>query len=302
LRRRWNVLGPSKDLSKLTLREWQGFIEDRRTGAIDADGERVDPENRRPVRDSTVAADCVFLIAVLNWATKWRENDRYLMQENPARGFVVPNEKNPRRPVVTEDRFQKVRAVATQVTTKVLVRDKVREIPSDLPEILDIANGSGRRISAILALRTQDLRLSEGGPYGAICWPAATDKMGKEWTVPITREMRSAINRILERRGIGAGYLFPAPNHPNRPVTIEVASAWLRKAEKLAGVEKQKGSLWHAYRRKWATERKYLPAVDVAAAGGWSDITTLTQVYQQADLQTMYRVVSEPAKLVESIG
>jgi hypothetical protein len=42
--------------------------------------------------------------------------------------------------------------------------------------------------------------------------------------------------------------------------------------------------------------------VDVAAAGGWSDITTLTQVYQQADLQTMYRVVSEPAKLVESIG
>ncbi len=55
----------------------------------------------------------------------------------------------------------------------------------------------------------------------------------------------------------------------------ELASAWLERAEKIAGVEKQKGSLWHAYRRKWATERKHLPDVDIAAAGGWSDLSSL---------------------------
>ena len=38
--------------------------------------------------------------------------------------------------------------------------------------------------------------------------------------------------------------------------------------------------------------RKHLPDVDVAAAGGWSDQSTLREVYQQADQETMYRVVS----------
>ncbi len=60
---------------------------------------------------------------------------------------------------------------------------------------------------------------------------------------------------------------------------------------------KQNGSLWHAYRRKWATERKHLPDVDVAAAGGWTDTATLKLAYQQADEATMYRVVSEPYQL-----
>jgi hypothetical protein len=64
-------------------------------------------------------------------------------------------------------------------------------------------------------------------------------------------------------------------------------------------VPKQQGTLWHAIRRKWATERKWLPAADVAAAGGWSDLTTLTQVYQAADQQTIVKVVSQPAKLIE---
>ena len=81
--------------------------------------------------------------------------------------------------------------------------------------------------------------------------------------------MRAAIDRVLaERPGIGGAYLFPSPIHPSEPIRYELASDWLLRAEKLAGVAKQEGSLWHAYRRKWATERKHLPDVDVAAAGG----------------------------------
>lgn len=39
---------------------------------------------------------------------------------------------------------------------------------------------------------------------------------------------------------------------------IDLLDKWLREAEKLAEVELHKGSLWHAYRRKWPTERKHL--------------------------------------------
>ena len=47
---------------------------------------------------------------------------------------------------------------------------------------------------------------------------------------------------------------------------------------------------------------EHLPDVDVAAAGGWSDTTTLKHVYQQADQDGMYRVVSEPAAVREASG
>ena len=75
---------------------------------------------------------------------------------------------------------------------------------------------------------------------------------------------------------------------------------WLREAEQLAGLEPLKGSLWHAYRRKWATERKHLPDVDVAAAGGWKSLQALKASYQQADPATMLSVVLGAGELREA--
>jgi integrase len=258
----------------------------------------VPVQDQRSVRAGTIWADLVFLHTVINWACKWRTVEgHYLMQENPARGYPMPKEKNPRRPVATQDRFEKVRAVAEQVTVAIGQGKHRRDVRSYLPEILDVAAATGRRISAILALRYQDLRLDHG-PLGAIRWPANTDKVGREWLVPVNAQVRAALDRVLaDRPGIGAAYLFPSAGNPTKPVSKELASAWLRKAEELAVVPKQDGSLWHAYRRKWATERKHLPDVDVAAAGGWTDTATLRTVYQQADAETMFRVVSEPLSL-----
>ncbi len=104
---------------------------------------------------------------------------------------------------------------------------------------------------------------------------------------------------IAERPGVGAAYLFPSPRNARRPVSRGLASDWLLDAEKKADLPKLDGSLWHAYRRKWATSRKGLPDVDVAAAGGWSDLTSLKTAYQQPDTATLYRVVSEPTELRE---
>ncbi|MCR4342232.1 MAG: hypothetical protein NUW01_20335 [Gemmatimonadaceae bacterium] len=70
-------------------------------------------------------------------------------------------------------------------------------------------------------------------------------------------------------------------------------------AERHAGLPKLDGSTWHAYRRKWASERKHLPLPDVAAAGGWKDTQTLLTCYQAADANTMLTVMSETRKVTD---
>ena len=82
-------------------------------------------------------------------------------------------------------------------------------------------------------------------------------------------------------------------------MTRHLADKWLRKAEKLADLEPQAGSLWHAYRRKWGSERTHLPDVDVAAAGGGKDAVSLKRAYQQADADTILSVVLSGGELKE---
>ena len=295
------ILGSRKDFRLLTLNEWNRFMELRCLGAIDSHGCEVAGKDRTPVRAATAGADLVFLRSVLNWACRWQDDaGRYLLREDPSRGYSIPQERNPRRPVVDEDRYEHVLAAAQTMTMRVDWFGKPVSVPSHLPALLVLAHGTGRRISAILKLQYGDLKLDDG-PFGSICWPADTDKRGKQWTVPISREVRAVIDQLLaERPGIGKAWLFPSPRRASKHLSKDVASTWLLKAEVLAGVAKQNGSLWHAYRRSWATSRKFMPDVDVAAAGGWSDVSTLKQCYQHADVETMFRVVSEPVQIREA--
>ena len=62
----------------------------------------------------------------------------------------------------------------------------------------------------------------------------------------------------------------------------------------------QKGSLWHACRRKWATERKHLPDADVATARGWKNTVSLETAYQQADPETILKITLEAGELREA--
>ena len=294
------VLGAAFVVTALSYALLARFVELRLTGAIDARGNPVPVEDRKPVRVRTVEADLRWLMAVLNWARNWKTPDGdFLIKENPIRGFEIPKEKNPRRPIATRDRYEHVLAVSDQVMMEDRTRGRRQVKISHLPELLPIVKGTGRRISAVCQLTYEDLHLDQG-PHGSIRWPASTDKMGLASVVPIGPEVRAAIDRILaERPGIGKAYLFPSPIDPDKPIRYELASDWLLRAEKLAGLEKQKGGLWHPYRRMWATERKHLPDVDVAAAGGWSDPNTLRLIYQQPDEATMLRVVLEAGELRE---
>jgi integrase len=235
-------LGASKDPSKITRKEWEAFIVARSSGAVDGRGKPVPAEKRRPVGDRVIEIDLVFLRAVLNWAATWEEQPgRRLLRENPVRGFEAPTEKNPRRPVASDDRYETVRAVSDEVTMRMRVGGEDTFPRSYLSELLDIAHGTGRRISAICQLRFEDLRLTStpNAPHGAIRWPGSTDKEGREWVAPVDAKVRTALDRVLdERPGIGAAYLFPSPTDPTQPLDYGLASEWLQRAEKLAGLPK----------------------------------------------------------------
>ena len=289
----WAVfLGPSTDVRKINICQWDDFIRYRTTGAVDVSGSYVEPEHRTPVRAVTVVQDLKTLRAVLRWATRWRvEGGGYLLRENPVRGYPMPKAGKPRRPVATMARYEALRSVADQLQVRVGWHGPADLQPTYLPELLDIVVGTGRRISAILQLRYENLRLNDG-PYGSIRWPGDTDKMGQVWDAPVNPTVRAALDRVLrERPGIGKAYLFPLPTNIARPCCRSTADSWLAHAEALAGLEALEHGRWHPYRRMWATERKHLPAQDVAQAGGWSSIETMQKCYQHADPETLLEVV-----------
>lgn len=232
------VLGAQKDAAKITRSEWERFADMRASGQLDAQGEHVpNLKLRRPVRPRSVQRDMLWLKWVLNWGTSWQDSEgRYLLTANPVRGFDVPHEKNPRRPVASTDLLEKVLAAAETLEMELRWGRKARRQRAYIADILVLAAEIGRRISAILALRWDDV-VWEARPHGAIRWRAETAKMGHEWTAPVSAKASAVLDRLRrERPGVGTALLFPSPINPEVPVSYERVRCWLAKAEKLAGV------------------------------------------------------------------
>ena len=245
------------------------------------------------VRRRTVHADLVFLRTMLNWATSIKVDGEWLLEENPLRGVRFPRESNPRRPVATFDRFEKVCRAAQQLAA-CSRGDRQRAKWVRLELALILAEGTGRRIGSIRHLRWSDMNLDQP----SIRWRAEFDKKRREQIVPIPGSLACAIKAARLRLGsVGDGWVFSQVSK-DAPWAPAQCQDYLRRAEAVAGVEKLEGGLWHAYRRKWATERKDLPLKDVAVAGGWKDVTTLLTCYQHADEATMLKVLESPMKLV----
>ncbi|HYO45429.1 MAG TPA: tyrosine-type recombinase/integrase [Gemmatimonadota bacterium] len=86
----------------------------------------------------------------------------------------------------------------------------------------------------------------------------------------------------------------------SRPMDRHLADRWMRQAEKLAGIPHQEGGLWHAYRRKAATELKHAPDKDVMELLGWKDLRSLKSAYQHADPETMLVALESRRQLREA--
>lgn len=282
-------LGGKKDPHRITRAEWERFIERRRSGAIDARGNPVSEEDRRPVRIRTIEVDLRFLLAVLRWGTTWGVGEgSNLLGLDAVPAYDIPTEKNPRRAVATQDRLERTMEVAADVHPY-------------LPTLLALANGTGRRIGAIRQLQYSDL-LADHGRHGHLRFRADSDKMGFDSTFPLTRELRRVVDRHVQAHpGIGDAPMFAASGDPSKPVTRYRVDRWLRVAERKAGLNPLPGKLWHAYRAKFATEMLDEPDRVVAALGGWKTPRTL-DIYQQPDEGAMLRALERRRELREAKG
>ena len=246
----------------------------------------ADYQAHRQAEGVRVAArsDLMALRIACNWAR--REG---LLDVNPLAPEKVKLQRTqkPRRPVADERRYLTLRGVANQ-------------LPPMFGVLLDLAWSTGRRIGAVLGLRWQDIDFeqSESAPHGQVRWYAGRAHTTKahDQVVPINTLAREALERWRDEcPGIGNSYVFPTMKNPAKPIGRHHAKEWLGKAEQLAGLEHVAHDGWHGFRRGWATQRKHLPLVDVAEAGGWYDTGTLVKSYQHSDPKTRLAVIEHTA-------
>jgi hypothetical protein len=311
-------LGATREVQSIDYPTLDRFVRERRAGTI----QPPDHELPKSPGNRAVGADLEFLRAALNHACRVvRPSGERLLLVNPVAGYQVPRTKQPRRPVVTYDRFLKVLEHADVIDPQRLFGG-----------FMMLVEGLGWRVSAICALLAAHVDLTESpvAPRGRIFKNPAADKEGAGGWIPMSESVHAAVDRIRAvNPAIGDWPMFPAPKarrsiemvaavvaepmiQPSaatapRPANKapEIPKAWSRhharkllsRAEAKAKLPEIDGSDFHAYRRKWATERKHLPVQDVAHAGAWLDIKTLQTAYTQPDDQTVLSVVNEPTKL-----
>jgi integrase len=204
-----------------------------------------------------------------------------LLDHNPLQGLKLPQEDNPRRLMLDDERYEAMRAVARQV--------------SPLFELaLILAHETGHRIGAIRLMRWSHVDLKGG----TVLWPAINDKIGFEHTTPVSQEAMLALQRArADQPAIGDAWIFPASDNPAQPYHADTFAKWWRRAEKLAGLEHVERLGWQGLRRKFATELKGAPTTDVCGLGGWKDKGTMLRCYQQPDQATMREALDQRRRL-----
>ncbi len=262
--------GADTPVVELTPERMAGYATARRSGQI----------NGRAVGATALHQDIKLLKSMMKWATGVYKNGRPLLDRNPLTGFAIPKTRNPIRPMIEEETVEKLRAVAARVSPL-------------MPLLITLMDSTGRRLSSVLGLRWDDFDFEKQ----TITWRAELDKKRRTWIVPMPTQAEAALLKYrAEHPAIGSALVFPMMSEPTKPVTRHLASDWLKRAYRYAGIKRAKGSLWHAFRRRWATLRKDYPLRDLAAAGGWEDLPTAL-MYQHPDQETLRRVIDHPKTL-----
>ena len=253
----------------LSQRDWDRFILERRSGRVGLSG--------RPASNTTIAADLAFLVTVLNWATRSRdEHGRLLLKSNPLKGLKKPAQKNPRRVLVTEQEYQALLRVSLEVDWRFHVA-------------LVLAHETGHRIGAIRQLRWSDIDFDGG----AIRWRAEHEKTGYGHLTPATAEAIAVLEEAQRwNPGNGDAPLLPHTRDPSKCITHSIAARWWRVAGQLAGLEPKRGRGWHSLRRKFASDLMDQPLKVLCELGGWKTAQTVLRCYQRAD-QTRLRKALE---------
>ena len=255
-----DFLGPHRRPETLSQRDWDRFIRERRAGRVGPSG--------KPVSNRMIECDLRFLVAILNWAARSRdEQGRLLLASNPLRGLKAPVEKNPLRVVLSDEEYRALLKVSGRVDWRFRVA-------------LVLAHETGHRIGAIRKLQWNDIDF-EGR---TIRWCAEHEKTGYEHTTPLTDKAIAALEEAQDRNSArGTAPVLPSTQDPAICVRRWMLDDRWRKAERLAGLEPKRGRGWHSLRRKFASDLMDLPLKVLCQLGGWKDAQTVLRCYQQPD-------------------
>ena len=266
--------GRDRRPATLSQRDWDRFIGARRSGRIGPSGQ--------PVSDRTVERDLRFLLAVLNWAARSRDEEgRLLLESNPLGGFKPPREKNPTRIVLSDEEYRALLKVSRRLDWRFRVA-------------LVLAHETGHRIGAIRQLRWSDVALAGG----VVRWRAEHEKNGYEHRTPITAEAAAALEEARRRNpGIGNAPVLPAPQDPSVCLSGKRAYVWWNRAEQLARLEPKPGRGWHSLRRKFASDLMSQPLKVLCELGGWKTAQTVLQCYQQPDEDKLRKALAERGRM-----
>jgi integrase len=239
------------------------------------------------VRDRQIEYDLRFLMAVCNWAETVRENGKPLLDRNPFRGFPIPVEANPSRPITTDDELKKLTAAA-------------KELGHQVELYLLLTHETGHRCTAVGRLRWSDIDLEKGWAT----WRAEHDKRGLEHSTVLSEELVNTL-KVARRAAarIGDGWVFPSPTEPEKPIRRDLLRDWWQKLKVKAKLDRVRGRGWHSLRRKFATDLKHdTPLADLCALGGWKDHNTVLRCYMRPDEVTMRAALSRRAQRRASAG
>ncbi len=188
--------GKDRRPATLSQRDWDRFIRARRVGRVGLSG--------LPVSDRTVERDLRFLLAVLNWAARSRnEAGGLLLDSNPLKGLRVPREKNPTRVVLSQAEYEALLRVSAEIDWRFRVA-------------LVLAHETGHRIGAIRQLRWSDIDPDTGYVFGSL------DLTGFRGPVPAVRFPPS---EVFSRASLG-GLPEPSEAVPRRAAGNRRAPSW----------------------------------------------------------------------------
>ncbi len=173
LRRVADFFGHSQKVSSLSESDVHRYSEARLMGKTGSG---------KAVRRGTVWSELTALKIACRWATK-----RKLLRENPLADISIPQERSPRRPVATEERYLALKEIAPAFNPMFSLA-------------LDLAWATGHRIGAIIRLSWADIdfRETEATPHGSILWRQEHDKVGNEHSTPINPLASEALSLKLD--------------------------------------------------------------------------------------------------------
>jgi integrase len=207
----------------LTEQDQLAFTAKRRVGGNVSRKNKIGKDKlTMAVRPRSVQADLEVLRSMLHWATTFRvRSSARLLDRNPLDGVALPGRgTNPRRPAATHQRYTTTRTAILQLQNETESEsERVKWLKLELALVL--AHATGRRLGSIRQLAWADIDFAAN----MIHWRAGSDKVRKDWRVPMPDALREELQAFRVRMGAPSADFSSRPSKTARFRSVGTSSA-----------------------------------------------------------------------------